>query len=231
MQSNNIEYFNMLNDEDTAVVRLLHTTTDTIETVNTHTVEIGEEKKKRTVKCPGDDCPLCKLGDKPVTRIYIHLWDYADDKEKIWVRSDKIMDRLVDINSDWGDLSECVLKIKRIGNQFPKYDIYVLNAKNYAEVDKKLNDQKLCYRFYLTRSVDELKQFVTTGVMPKHESTFIPKEEYKKQKAAEAAAAEASENNIKKEETKADNFVKPNVADEDFDDPFMDTVVKRPRKI
>ena len=228
MQNSTIEYFNLFNDGDNATVRLLHTSTDTIEQVDVHTIEIGEEKKKRSVKCPGEGCPLCKLGDKPNHRIYVHLWDYADNKEKIWIRTDKIMDKLIDIQVDWGDLNECVLKIKRIGNQFPKYEINVLNANNFAKVDKALNDKKLSYRFYLTRTADELKEFVTNGVLPEHKSNFIPKEEYKKMKEAERQAQKNTQIENKLQEKVVEKKQEPVVDD---DDPFMDAFITKPRKV
>ena len=228
MQNSTIEYFNLFNDGDTATVRLLHTSVDTIEKVDVHIIEVGDEKKKRTVKCPGEGCPFCKLDNKPINRIYVHLWDYADNKEKIWIRTDKIMDRLFDIQADWGDLSECVLKIKRIGNQFPKYEISVLNANNFAKVDKKLNDQKLSYRYYLTRSADEIKEFVINGVLPEHKSNFIPKEEYKKMKEAERQAQKNAQKDEKPQEKVVEKKQEPVVDD---DDPFMDTFITKPRKV
>ena len=134
-----------------------------------------------------------------------------------------------------GNLSDCVIRITRKGKEFPKYNVDILNAKNYAPVDSELIDNKIAYRFYMTRSVDELKTFLKTGEMPKHVSTFVSKEEYAKRKKEE------SENKLDvKPNTTHANFVKSTTENTEKaeklkvetvvdDDPFMDACIK-PRK-
>lgn len=180
-----IEYFNLNNDGDTAVVRLLHTTTQTIESSGVHWIEEGG--KKHQVKCLDTDCPLCKAGNSKTDRIFIHLFDYTDNKEKVWSRTDRIISQLQSIVTDWGDLSSCVLRLTRKGKEFPRYEISVLNANQYAPVDKSMIDQKVSYRFYKTRDAKALEQYLATGVLPQRETTYIPREEYLKQKQQEVA--------------------------------------------
>lgn len=231
--SRQIEFFNLNNDGDSAIVRLLHSKVGTIESAGIHRISV--DGKYKNVKCPGEGCPICVDGTEPLDRIYVHLFDYTDDKEKVWCRTSKILKQFEEIEKDWGNLSECVVRITRKGKEFPKYTVDILNAKNYAPVDNELVDNKIAYRFYMTRSVDEIKTFLKTGEMPKHVSTFVSKEEYAKRKKEE------SENKSDvKPNTKHANFVestakttekveKPKVETVVDDDPFMDACIK-PRK-
>ena len=73
-----------------------------------------------------------------------------------------------------------MVKITRIGEKFPKYEVTVLNPKNFESIDEKHIDEAVAYRMYLTRSVDELKEYYETGVLPPHKKKeqAISKKEY-----------------------------------------------------
>lgn len=175
---NQISYFNLNKDGDSAVVRLLHTSVKTIERTFVHTVNI--DGKKRTVKCCGDGCPLCGVSkSSPFDRIFIHLIDYSDGAEKVWSRTPVILNQLSELEASWGDLSALVLKITRVGNEFPKYTLMMMPPQNFPPVDKSIVDKNIAYRFYMHRSIEELNRFLSTGVMPPHESKgYVSKEEY-----------------------------------------------------
>ena len=174
----NIIYFNLA-DGQSANVRLLHSSVGTIECGRIHYTQIGD--RKRNIRCPGNGCPICEKGEQPTNRVYIHLFDYTDNKEKVWSRTDKILPQLRDIEESWGNLNDCVVKITRIGEKFPKYEVTVLNPKNFALVDEdKVVDDSVAYRMYLTRSADELKEYYETGVLPPHKKKeqAVSKKEY-----------------------------------------------------
>jgi len=173
----NIIYFNLA-DGQSANVRLLHSSVGTIECGRIHYTQIGD--RKRNIRCPGNGCPICEKGEQPTNRVYIHLFDYTDNKEKVWSRTDKILPQLKDIEESWGNLNDCVVKITRIGEKFPKYEVTVLNPKNFEPIDEKHIDEAVAYRMYLTRSVDELKEYYETGVLPPHKKKeqAVSKEEY-----------------------------------------------------
>lgn len=180
-------YFNLKADGDTAVVRLLHSKTDTIERVVSHRVTVGDKQKK--VRCVGDGCPLCAANNRADERIYLHLWDYTDNKEKVWERTDKIIPQLEALYKSWAPLNSAVIRITRKGNEFPKYDIEVQNPMAYDNVDNTLVDKQLAKFYSMKRTADEIQTFLTTGAFPERKE-FIPKEEYKKMKTAEKANAE-----------------------------------------
>lgn len=178
-------FFNLKADGDTAVVRLLHSKTDTIERVVLHRVTVGDKQKK--VRCVGDGCPLCAANNRADDRIYIHLWDYTDNKEKVWERTDKIIPQLETLYKSWAPLNSAVIRITRKGNEFPRYDIEVQNPMAYDNVDNTLVDKQLAKFYSMKRNADEIRTFLTTGAFPERKE-YIPKEEYKKMKEAEKTA-------------------------------------------
>ena len=177
-QSQRPWFFNLINDGDTAVVRLLHSSTDTIEVADTHRMKVGGKTKR--IKCVGDGCPLCAEGESE-KRIFIHLWDYTDAKEKVWDRTDKIIPQLVQLQQSWNPLSSAVIKITRKGTEFPKYEIEVQNPMNYENTSLDLIDKKVAKMFYMNRSSDDIKTFLSSGEFPEKKA-YISKEEYAKSK-------------------------------------------------
>lgn len=176
-------FFNLVKDGDEAVVRLLHSTTKTIESVVSHRVTIDE--KARRVRCNGDGCAFCASGKTPDTRIYVHLFDYTDNREKVWDRTDKIIPQLDKLLESWNPLHTAVVKITRKGNEFPKYEVVPQNPMNYVQVDESLIDAPIA-KFYSTKRTNEdISAFLQTGKFPERKP-FVPKEEYFKNKKASA---------------------------------------------
>ena len=242
-------YFSLNTDGENATVRILHTTVETIESVTSHRVTI--DGKTRRVRCLGETCPLCAHENKADTRIYIHLWDYTDDKEKVWERTDKILPQLQTLQQSWNPLSSAVVKITRRGNEFPKYDIEVQNPMNYHDVAKELVDTKVANRYSTKRTAEEITEFINTGKFPERRE-YLSKEDYKKQKEAEAAGVTNTQVNsvgqpVSVNQTAVSNGQTfestpiantaminsdcTNMTQPDYTDPFMDDFITKPRKI
>ena len=159
-------YFNLQKDGDSAVVRLLHSSTKTIEKVTSHKVTIGD--KKRRVRCIGADCPLCANQNVADERIYIHLFDYTDNKEKVWERTNKIIPQLETLEKDWAPLNTAVLKITRKGDAFPKYEVMPLNPMTYQAVECPI-DVQLAKFYSMNRNKEEIETYLKTGEFPTKE--------------------------------------------------------------
>lgn len=231
MENDRLGYFNLNEEGESAIVRILHSSTDTIESADMHWVETASGKKK-CVKCTGEDCPVCVTGSPITHKIFIHLFDYSDNTEKVWSRTDKILPQLNEVAEAWGNLAECVVKITRLKKEFPTYSITVQNAKMYEAVSPDLIDKKIAYRFYVTRSNDELSEFLSTGIMPEHKSTYVPKEEYFKNKDAQQSSqpkssAQTYQKPVAKPAVKASTPTN-NPSASDFTDPFA---VKPSRRV
>jgi hypothetical protein len=175
-------FFSLNKDGDEAVVRLLHSTTKTIESIVSHKVTI--DGKFRRIRCNGDGCPLCS-SNRADSRIYVHLFDYTDNKEKVWERTDKIIPQLDKLLESWNPLHSAVVKITRKGNEFPKYDVVPLNPMSYSQVEDSLVDESIA-KFYSTKRTNEdISVFLQTGSLPERKP-FVPKEEYFKNKKSGA---------------------------------------------
>lgn len=220
---NNIEFFNLNHDGDSAIVRILNTTVDEIEVKGIHYIDL--QGKKKAVACLGEgNCPLCDVNPS-VARLCVHLWDYTDNKEKIWSRTpnQNFLNSLNEVVDSWGDLCDSVIKITRIGDNFPKYTVTVLNPKKYPlpeSITKENINEKVAYRLATYRSAEELEEYVRTGFLPDHvkkQSTWVPKEEWLKRKKEE----EEKNGSSKKPTVSDDSTDSSNEDSSDFDDPFM----------
>ena len=220
MQEQRPWFFNLIKDGDEAIVRILHSNTKTIERVNTHRIEVAGKKKR--VKCNGDGCPLCTNGNQVEERIYLHLYDYTDNKEKVWDRTDKIIPQLDELFESWNPLNSAVVKIKRIGDQFPKYEITAQNPTKYADVPD-LVDKHVANRFMLKRSNEDIAEFMNKGVFPERKP-YVPKEEYFKQKQQQTETVNQPVNNFEQTSTQP----KPQQNDDVFD-PFADSIITKPK--
>lgn len=223
-------FFNLNKDGDEAVVRILHSSPKTIESFDTHSIEVAGKKKR--IRCNGDGCPLCNNGNLINHRIYVHLWDYTDNKEKVWDRTDRILEQFEELFTSWNPLYTAVVKIKRIGNEFPKYDVVVQNPMNYAEVDKALVDKPIANRFSLKRSNEDIQEFMNKGVFPERKA-YVPKEEYFKQKQTEKAQTESEQPKVESQQDVVQSKLEPiNSQPVDTFDPFADdTFIIKPRKV
>lgn len=222
---NNIEFFNIRGGES-AIVRILSTTVDKIERIGIHTIELGDGTKKK-VRCLESNCPLCN-DNQASERLALHLWDYTDGKEKVWNRTtnEKFVNLLKDVEENWGNLSECVVKITRESDDFPQYSVTVQNPSKYPmpnEITKEDIDKNVGYRCCTYRSADELVEFLKTGYLPEHikkqpKQDWIPKDQWIKNKNKE------QENKKIEEATKHyENYYNNAELEEDDDvmiDPF-----------
>lgn len=123
-----IKYFSLKDDGNEAIVRIMHDSTADFDMCVIHEVKDGQYTKKinclREAGEPFDNCPLCAIGAKVVSRIYIHLIEYTPDENgnivatpKIWERSASYAATLRDYINEYGPLSDVIFKIKRNGKR------------------------------------------------------------------------------------------------------------------
>lgn len=210
-------YFNLFKDGDSAVVRILHKDTSTIEVEKLYTIEL--DGKKRKLKVNGDDKLLQDKGMKPYDRMFLHVWDYTEKEgnpEKVWDRTMTIMPQLEKLQESWNPLHSAVVKITRKGDDFPKYEIEPQNFMNYEQVNEKLIDTEVAKYFHLHRKTDDIKVFLETGKFPEREP-YLSKEEYAAKKKAEE---NQQKENTEVKETTTNTAVAEPVKDEFDDLPF-----------
>lgn len=182
MENNNhkkveLDFFRLDNEGDSINARIMHKSVDTIEQFDVHPIKT--EGKTRRIKCLGEGCPLCANGAEKVGRIFIHLYDYDNKKHLVWDRTPKILDKLKEIENDWEGLNAVPVKITRESKEFPTYSVTPLPPKKFEVVDEDTMDIKVSYRCGTYRTVDEMNEYLKTGVMPPHkkkeDTEYAPK--------------------------------------------------------
>lgn len=171
METNNrssIEFFDLATAGQSANVRLLYTTTQSLTSVITH--RINNAGKTKRVKCLGENCPCCKAGIPQETRLVLHLYDYTDGKEKIWNRTNnqKFVQAIADIEQSWGNLCDIPLRITRESQEFPTYAVTPLPPQQFPKIEGLEINKDCSFRMGLYRSASELEEALRTGVVPPH---------------------------------------------------------------
>ena len=189
-----VGFFNLKNDGDEAVVRIMHDNTASFDLVTTHPIQIGN--KYRRVNCirdprePMDNCPLCKSGAKVQQRFYIHLIQYVKDEQgniipqaKIWERSASYAVTIKNLIDEYGPLSDCIFKIRRngeAGSMNTTYSILygnpqVYRPEFYPKDDSAFENYSVVGGVVMDKNFDELSEFIATGEFPqKNDNTATP---------------------------------------------------------
>ena len=157
--------FKLTKAGDSATVRFLHTSVNTIEKVFTHWVQKGDTWKH--FKCVGENCPACLSGNQAKERAYIRLFNYDTNEIEIWDRTanNKFLNSLVDVEKEWGGLNATAIKVTRESDDFPTYALSPCPPNKYTIPNVEV-DEKIAYRMVGNRSAEDIKTFLTTGIMP-----------------------------------------------------------------
>lgn len=115
-----------------AVIRFAYTTPEDIAIVTFHQVaEPGKpEYQGKRYNCtrtslndPISNCPLCQTGLPVKQKIFLNLVEYTRDESgnivanpKVWERSTAWYGKLMSLFEEYGDISDCIFKIKRTGS-------------------------------------------------------------------------------------------------------------------
>ena len=186
----NVGFFNLKNDGDEAIVRIMHDSTASFDLVTTHPIKLGD--KYRRVSCirdprePLENCPMCKSGSKVQQRMYIHLIQYTKDDQgkiipeaKIWERSASYAVTIKNLIDEYGPLSDCIFKVRRngkAGSMDTTYAILYGNPQVYRN-EMYPKDESLFEGFsvigtmVLDKNFEELSEFLATGAFPQVNNT------------------------------------------------------------
>lgn len=124
--SNRVEFFNLRNDGDSAVVRFAISTKDDIIAEAVHTTTINDKQRKvsclRTLNEPISNCPMCANNTPLQNRVFVKLVEYVRDDSgkltpmgKVWERPISMGKTLSGYVDDYGDLRNYLFKITRHG--------------------------------------------------------------------------------------------------------------------
>lgn len=168
---NGVDFFSLKDDEDSALVRFLHTDDTDLDLVLCHKVEV--EGKERWVECLAEEtegqCPLCKEAP-PTLKLFIFLYDYSDDKIKVWERGQTMIDILIGFVDEYGQLNKRDYKIVRHGKKGSSKTTYQLFARDIGPMKEggKTDGKEIEYpqkpelfgRFVLQWTGEEMTEFL-----------------------------------------------------------------------
>ena len=165
-------FFSLKNDKDTARVRFLYNDFEDVEGVACHEVEV--DGKKRYVNClreynqPVSDCPFCANGRYQAAKIFVPLYDIAEDKVKIWERGKKFFAKLSSLCSRYGNLVSHEFEIERNGKPgetTTTYEIYEV-GKDDTRLEDLPEVPQIIGGLVLDKSADELQYYLDYGEFP-----------------------------------------------------------------
>ena len=140
-------WFSLKNDGDTATVRFLHkgqigTEPDgqpkyDLDVFEVHKMDVDGSGKTRSILCKGEECELCKSGNRPQLRIFLQMLNLDEkDEEKqlqLWERGITDIKTLLGIIEEYGDLNARDIKIKRSGKKGDMKTVYQFFPKDKSE--------------------------------------------------------------------------------------------------
>lgn len=143
-----VRYFSLRDDGDEALVRIMHHSPEDFDIIGTHQITYNGRNRRvsclRTPSDPVDACPLCENGTPLQYRMYVHLLEYVhgDDGQvqvvpKVWERPAMFANTLKNYCDEYGDLSDCIFRVKRNGKRGDMnttYDLIYANPKVYNDV-------------------------------------------------------------------------------------------------
>lgn len=145
-----VSYFGLKDDGEEAVVRFAYSDPSQFDVYTVHPVTI--DGKFRKVNClrgyhdPVEKCPLCEAGEPVQNKIYIKLIKYERSKDDnsinlvpcVWERPASYMTILNNLFSEYGDISDCVFKIRRSGERGSLQTTYSIMFANPSVYNSQL---------------------------------------------------------------------------------------------
>lgn len=144
---NKAGWFQLKDDGDTATVRLLHHgevgTEENGEPkydfpiYEVHKLDVDGSGRDRTVLCKGEQCELCKSGNKPSLRMFLQMINLDEkDKDKqvqLWERGLTDIKNMLGLTGEYGDLTKRDIKIRRSGAKGSLKTTYQFFPKDKSE--------------------------------------------------------------------------------------------------
>ena len=188
--TNQVGFFNLKNDGEEAVVRIMVDSIEDMEILTTH--DINVEGRFRQISClrdprdPMENCPFCAKGDNVKQTVFIKMLQYENTpngvevKPVVWQRNaNTYAFRIKGYLDNYGPLSSILCKIVRHGargdmkttydimpnlnpTQFPQesYPIKADAFKNYSALGS----------IVLDKTKEEINTFISTGKFPEQGS-------------------------------------------------------------
>ena len=197
-----VSYFSLKNNGDEAIVRINYADVSQFKLMTVHTEKVTNNGRstQRKINClrgpkdPINLCPLCESGNSSRTVFYIPMIQYIIDpnthgvsyKHVIWERSTAYAAKLKTLMEEYGPLTDCIFKIKRVGEAGSRdttYEIMYGNEKMYPEDVfvkdfEPLNSYKVLGSIVMDKTYEELCEFINTGTFTSNNNNSNIQKEY-----------------------------------------------------
>lgn len=187
-----VGYFRLKDDGDEAIVRFMYHTAEELADDARLVHDVTINNRFYSIDCSGDPatCPLCKDGIKTSKKLFIKLINYVKDENgnivprpEIWTRSSKYYFTLKSYLTEYGDLTDYLFKIKRVGRAHDfgtQYQILLAPAKDYPE-DIYKKDDSLFSNYSLiggaVKTIEDYSSLSDKVVEQPNETSSIPVEQ------------------------------------------------------
>lgn len=191
-EKSKVEYFNLKEDGDYAIVRFAYHSQDDFDIVTVHRVMMEGRKYPVSVSClrgAKDElskCPLCSSHDEEMKRLYMKMYvkmiRYEKDENGnlqiipcVWERPASFSKKLLSlIGAGYSDLSKYIFMIKRNGAKGSTSTTYDINPCNpnvypndvFVEDFSAFDGFDLTRHSYYEKSYEDLQVCATSGVLP-----------------------------------------------------------------
>lgn len=170
--SSDSSWFRLKNNHDTARVQFMYHSMNDLDIYSVHKVNIDGTERfvdcKRTYDDPIDNCPLCAAGMKPTPLIVIALYNVNDKQVQTWTRGRQFLKKLESLINRYGDLTNMVFEIERIGeagSTDTTYEVFPLVDAPATDISG-MEKPNMLGRLILDKSADEMQIFLDTGKFP-----------------------------------------------------------------
>jgi hypothetical protein len=180
-------FLSLKDDGDVKNVRFMYRDSNDVKGVCVHEVQING--KRRYVNClrdynsPIDDCPLCKNNFKQIVKVYVPLYDVAEQKVCFWERGKKYFSTLSGLCARYPNLVSHTFDIERHGAKGSKdttYNVYETGA-DATTLESLPEIPEVIGGVVMSKTADEMNTYLQTGdfpynsqPQPHHQSSPVP---------------------------------------------------------
>lgn len=168
-------FFGIQNDKEVKQIRFMYNSVDDVEGMSVHKVDVGD--KKRYVNClreyndPIEKCPFCAEHIPVQARLFIPVYNIAEDAVQIWDRGKTMFSKITSICSRYAsdkNLVNSVFEVERNGkpgDQKTTYEIFKINDDN-TEIEDLPEIPKVLGGLVLEKSADEMEHYLQYDEFP-----------------------------------------------------------------
>ena len=178
-----VDFFQLKNDGDSAKVRLLHKNDEDLDLILVHEVEV--DGKKKYIECLEENCPFCSNASigQPFLRLFLSMYDYEEQKVKVWERGTNMVNDLLGFFDEYGDFNNRPYKIVRHGVKGDKKTSYQLFPgdklpfeEEFPNEEERPKAPELYGKFVLQWTAEEMKNYIAGSAPVPQDRVRGPKE-------------------------------------------------------